>query len=232
MKIAMMTNNYKPFIGGVPVSIERLAEALRKEGHEVVIFAPMYPMQLLEKDVVRYNSLSRKMAGEMVIPNMFDSIIETKFREGKFDVIHVHHPMLIGNTAVYLSRKYKVPLVFTYHTRYEQYLHYVNSMFKMGEKTLQAAKAKMIPGYLCYYLKNCQHIFAPTESLQKYLLTVCKAQSEKVSVLPTGLREESYHWNRQETEALREKYGASNCPMFLTVSRLAQEKNIFSCWKR
>lgn len=142
MKIAMMTNNYKPFIGGVPVSIERLAEALRKEGHEVVIFAPMYPMQLLEKDVVRYNSLSRKMAGEMVIPNMFDSIIETKFREGKFDVIHVHHPMLIGNTAVYLSRKYKVPLVFTYHTRYEQYLHYVNSMFKMGEKHYRQQKQK------------------------------------------------------------------------------------------
>ena len=26
MKIAMLTNNYKPFIGGVPISIERLAE--------------------------------------------------------------------------------------------------------------------------------------------------------------------------------------------------------------
>lgn len=26
MRIAMMTNNYKPFVGGVPISIERLAD--------------------------------------------------------------------------------------------------------------------------------------------------------------------------------------------------------------
>ena len=42
MKIAMMTNNYKPFIGGVPLSVERLAKGLRALGHEVCIFAPEY----------------------------------------------------------------------------------------------------------------------------------------------------------------------------------------------
>ena len=40
MKIAMLTNNYKPFIGGVPISIERLANGLEMLGHEVYIFAP------------------------------------------------------------------------------------------------------------------------------------------------------------------------------------------------
>ena len=33
MRIAMMTNNYKPFVGGVPISIERLADSLRDLGH-------------------------------------------------------------------------------------------------------------------------------------------------------------------------------------------------------
>lgn len=32
MRIAMMTNNYKPFVGGVPISIERLADSLRDLG--------------------------------------------------------------------------------------------------------------------------------------------------------------------------------------------------------
>ena len=40
MKIAMLTNNYKPFIGGVPISVERLAEGLRSLGHQVTVFAP------------------------------------------------------------------------------------------------------------------------------------------------------------------------------------------------
>ena len=40
MNIAMFTNNYKPFIGGVPISIERLSEGLRSLGHRVTVFAP------------------------------------------------------------------------------------------------------------------------------------------------------------------------------------------------
>ena len=45
MRIALMTNNYKPFMGGVPISIERLAEGLRQLGHSVTIFAPTYQEQ-------------------------------------------------------------------------------------------------------------------------------------------------------------------------------------------
>lgn len=42
MKIAMLTNNYRPFVGGVPISVERQAQELVKLGHQVTVFAPMY----------------------------------------------------------------------------------------------------------------------------------------------------------------------------------------------
>ena len=32
MKIAMLTNNYKPFVGGVPISVERLAKEFEETG--------------------------------------------------------------------------------------------------------------------------------------------------------------------------------------------------------
>ena len=63
MKIAMLTNNYKPFIGGVPISIERLANGLEMLGHEVYIFAPTYEGQEAEVNVIRYKSFSQKLAG-------------------------------------------------------------------------------------------------------------------------------------------------------------------------
>ena len=56
MNIAMFTNNYKPFIGGVPISIERLSEGLRSLGHRVTVFAPEPEGKLSaeqEKDKVR-----------------------------------------------------------------------------------------------------------------------------------------------------------------------------------
>ena len=119
----MMTNNYKPYVAGVPISVERLTEGLRRRGHQVVVFAPSYDDQEEEADVVRYRSLLRGVACGFSVPDSLDPKIERSFRDGNFDVIHVHHPMLIGRTARYLSRKYQIPLVFTYHTRYEQYLH-------------------------------------------------------------------------------------------------------------
>ena len=57
MRIAMMTNNYKPFVAGVAVSVERLADSLREAGHEVVVFAPDYDGQPKEENVVRYGAL-------------------------------------------------------------------------------------------------------------------------------------------------------------------------------
>ncbi|MDF2514544.1 MAG: glycosyltransferase family 4 protein [Herbinix sp.] len=95
----MMTNNYKPFVGGVPISIERLAAKLRTLGHEVYIFAPSYDMEVEEEYVIRYHSLKQKLRREFIIPNIFDPMIEEKFKELSFDLIHVHHPMLIGYTA-------------------------------------------------------------------------------------------------------------------------------------
>ena len=61
MKIAMLTNNYKPFVGGVPISVERLAKELRKQGHKVTVFAPDYGFdprygQVEEDDVIRFPS--------------------------------------------------------------------------------------------------------------------------------------------------------------------------------
>ena len=90
-----MTNNYKPFIAGVPVSVEKLSDSLRALGHQVVVFAPSYDRQIEEEHVIRYGALLKGVAGGASVPNSLDPKIEKKFREGHFDVIHVHHPMLI-----------------------------------------------------------------------------------------------------------------------------------------
>lgn len=64
MKIAMFTNNYKPFVGGVPISIERLAKGLREIGHTVYIFAPTYDNQEEEQFVIRYKSYKKVLVDQ------------------------------------------------------------------------------------------------------------------------------------------------------------------------
>ena len=64
MRIAMMTNNYKPVIGGVPISIERLACGLRRLGHTVYIFAPDCGENgPYDPYVIRCQTLERRLPG-------------------------------------------------------------------------------------------------------------------------------------------------------------------------
>ncbi len=214
MKIAMMTNNYKPFLAGVPVSIERLTEGLKALGHQVVVFAPSYKGQEEEVDVVRYGSLLKGVAGGASVPNSLDPRIEKSFREGNFDVIHVHHPMMIGATARYLSWKYKVPLVFTYHTRYEQYLHYIGMTGLKG----------VMPFYLRYKLKSCGLVIAPTPHIGEYLEGI--GINAPIRVLPTGIPGESFRPCTEKVESLRERLSGGKGHLFCTVARLAKEKNL------
>ena len=240
MKIALMTNNYKPFMGGVPISIERLAEGLRDLGHSVTVFAPTYQEQQEEENVFRYATCMKRFIGGVVLPNPLDYRIEREFKEKDFDIIHVHHPVLIGRTAVYLSKKYNIPLVFTYHTRYEQYLSYVKGINIMErwavEKEgatadfsagcLHLIKDKFMPAYLNTFLKHCDFVFAPTAGMEQYLAEVCRVSKERLGILPTGLQKHHFQVSKQEADDLRARYGADGKILFLTVSRMSHEKNV------
>lgn len=240
MRIALMTNNYKPFIGGVGISVERLAKGLEALGHRVTVFAPTYAEQEEEANCFRYGSLSQKCIGGTVLPNPFDRRIEKEFRKERFDIIHVHHPMLIGRTAVYLSKKYNIPLTFTYHTRYEQYLGYVKGfsslekgalrndtrISRMEQRVLYGIKEKLVPAYLNSFLKHCHSVFVPTIGMKDYLTDKCGYNAGNIDVLPTGIEENHFQVTEGEKLALRKTYGAEGMPMFLSVSRMAHEKNV------
>lgn len=223
MRIALMTNNYKPIMGGVPVSIERLKHGLEAQGHEVTVFAPTYREQEQEENVFRYATCMKHFIGGIVLPNPFDMRIEKEFRKQQFDIIHVHHPMLIGRTAVYLSRKYGIPLVFTYHTRYEKYVEcYTKGLGKLD---------RVMPIYLNTFLRHCDFIFAPTAGIRDYLEETCKVSSHRLGILPTGIEDRSFCVAEEEKNRIRRRFlhtaqEQQKMPLFLTVSRMASEKNV------
>lgn len=215
MRIAMFTNNYKPYIGGVPISIEHLAKALRERGHTVYIFAPTYREQEEEEFVIRYPSLPISIA-KAPAPNVFTGILEQKVKELGIDVIHVHHPAMVGNVALHLKKKYGIPVIFTYHTRYEQYLHYIKPLEYVEKRT------GVVEKYLEYFCRQCDLIIAPTPGIQNYLQK--KDLGVPVQVMPTGIPDECFEPDINRVVELRKKYAADY--LFCTVSRLAKEKNL------
>lgn len=218
MRIAMLTNNYKPYIGGVPVSIEHLSGELRKLGHEVYIFAPSYKNQKEEPFVIRYPSFPVGIAGAPV-PNVLTGLFRRKMKELQIDLIHVHHPAIVGNVALSLRRQMEIPVVFTYHTRYEEYLHYIKPLEQTERHT------GIIDAYLRYFCGQCDLIFAPTPGISDHLLYE-KTVETPVRILPTGLPEDGFFPELPEAARIKEQYQGKADYLFCTVARLAKEKNL------
>ena len=241
MKIAMLTNNYRPFVGGVPISVERQAQELVKRGHEVTVFAPMYGdtgeerEKVLRTDgvaperVVRYHTQKHKMANGMVYPAVFPTEVTEVFAEENFDVIHVHHPMFAGPLGVRLGKKYGIPVVFTCHTRYEDYLHYIPAL-RVHEhspackrRAVRWIQEKVVPGYIKWFADQCDLVLSPSAGMRQVLRGY--GMKSVCTVFPTGLEERFFRRNDLRAAAIRREYGSGKKHLLVTVSRLEREKN-------
>jgi len=220
LKIAMFTNNYFPFIGGVPISIHRLAKGLRKQGHQVYIFAPKYPGQSPDDDpyVIRCGLLTyyKTKAFNFAIVNIFSPKIVKEFVKHEFDVIHVHHPFWMGKKGLKLGKKHNIPVVLTHHTRFDSYHHnlpFMRLIFK-----------NIISHYLVReFAQKCTAVISPTETSKEYLSNI--GVSRPIEILPTGIDLECFE--NMTDDKLRSAYAPDGEILLCSVLRLSQEKNIY-----
>src|SRR5713101_4526716 len=126
MRVGLFTNNYLPFRGGVATAVETLRQGLEALGHRTWIFAPAAHSPHADTPYVfRYPSIPAPTYPGFSLPLPVSRRLGRVARALELDVVHVHHPFLLGLTGRRLARRERCPLVFTYHTRYEKYAHYV-----------------------------------------------------------------------------------------------------------
>ncbi|MTI81116.1 MAG: glycosyltransferase [Firmicutes bacterium] len=223
LNIAMFTNNYLPFIGGVPISIWRLVKGLKNRGHNVYIFAPEYPGKVTndESNIIRCKLLKylKTKQFKFAIVNIFSSNIEKNFSKYDFDVVHVHHPFWLGATGLKLGKKYKIPVVLTYHTRLEKYSHFL-PCFKLIFKNILSHKI------IRRFSQSCNAIIAPTNTAKQYLENI--GVSRDKFVLPTGIDFDYYNnIDKEQLINIGKKYKTNGEILLCSVSRLSKEKNIY-----
>lgn len=220
LRVAMFTNNYLPFIGGVPISIERLRQGLVKLKDTILVIAPRYGSQPeTAKHVIRMPSLfSFGEKSEFRFANIFSGAVRKKVKAFKPDIIHVHHPFWIGSLGVFMARRLKVPVVYTYHTRLEHYAHFVflpGSLFR-----------NIIAHFLVRRFANkCDGIIVPTQSTEEYLRMI--GVKRPTFVQPTGIEFERFQCvDSKQVEIVRRQQNLTDETVFVSVSRLSNEKNI------
>ena len=113
-----------------PTQEARLKRGLEKRGHLVYIFAPEYQAETREKTesgIFRCSPIFHYKRKDLIAPvsNIFSTAIKRQFKKIDPDVVHVHHPFWLGGVGKRLAKRFKKPILFTYHTRLELYNHYV-----------------------------------------------------------------------------------------------------------
>lgn len=220
LRVAMLTNNYLPFIGGVPLSIERLRLGLEALGHSVLIVAPSYWNQKSEDaNVIRAGSLFTIGKGrEFRLANIFQPRLRRQVTQFEPDIIHVHHPFWLGSLGIWIARRRRVPVVYTYHTRLEHYAHFVplpGMLFR-----------NLISHYLIKRFANkCDGVIVPTYSAEEYLRVL--GVRSNIYVQPTGIDFEQFQSvSSEKLAALRASLDIGEERVLISVSRLSTEKNI------
>jgi glycosyltransferase involved in cell wall biosynthesis len=216
MNVLMLTNTYLPHVGGVARSVEMFSREYRRQGHRVLIVAPVFNGSGAgEGDVVRVPAIQNFNGSDFSVRLPIPGFLMAALRDFRPDIVHSHHPFLLGDTALRIRADFNVPLVFQHHTMYEQYTHYVPA----DSPALKRFVVDLSTGYA----NLCDLVFAPSESVAAVLRR--RGVRTSIAVVPTGV--DVGRFSEGEGRRLRRNLGIpSDAPVVGHVGRLAPEKNL------
>lgn len=219
MRIAIFTNNYLPNPYGVTASIESFRVELEKMGHTVYIFAPAFKGFKDENpNVYRYPSVDLTFRGvryPIAIP--FSYKISRVLKNLELDIVHAQHPNLLGWEAKKWAKKKGVPLIFTWHTLYDQYAHFAPLMPTFLAAWWSIGNAKR-------FANAADQVIIPTPSV-KTIVQNWGVKNKNITAIASGIVEEKFA--DADRELIRKKHSIKSDDFaVLLVSRLTAEKNV------
>lgn len=228
MRIGLFSDAYLPDINGVVSSIATLKAALEKLGHTVFVVSNHNGINVkydAENHILRLPGLEVKKFYGYKMSNPIQLRGEEYIRKMDLDVIHVHTEMGIGLFARQMAKKYNIPLVYTYHTLYEDYLHYVNPK---DFQTVDQAGRRVVR-YLSKLAGNGpMAVIAPSNKTKKALQSY--GVKTPIYIVPTGIDLRDFlkkNLDAEKIQAVRQSLGLSDeAHTVVFVGRIAKEKCI------
>lgn len=226
MRIGLFTDTYQPHINGVATSVSMLESALRKKGHTVYIVT-------VNPDSLSYNFEDDHIIRIPGIPTgIYDYRLSgiypikaaSRIKQLNLDIIHSHTEFGIGLFARIMARQLDIPLVHTYHTMYEDYVHYITKgYFDKSSKKLVEHLTKF------YCDKTATELIVPTKKTYDLFKEKYK-YDRNVHIIPTGIEIEKFYKEKNSLEKvnnLKKRLNINESDfVILFVGRIASEKSI------
>ena len=227
MRIGLFTDTYPPYINGVSTSVCMLKHALEKKGHQVFVVT-------VNNDSLKYNFEDNNTV--IRIPGIPIGIYDYRLtgvyplratniiKKWNLDVIHSHTEFGVGTFARIIAKQLDIPLVHTYHTMYEDYVHYITRGY------FDKSSKKIVEYLTLFYCdKTANELIVPTK--KTYDLFKNKYEVYKnVHIIPTGIEIERFYKEnvdkKKVSQLKRDLMLLKDEFIIVFVGRIAQEKNI------
>lgn len=219
MRILMISDVYFPRVTGVSTSIQTFAREFGAKGHHVTLIAPDYGANTVEDfEIIRIPSRYLPIDPEdRILKPLKIRRLTERLRSERFDIVHIQTPFVAHYTGLGLARRLGLPVVESYHTFFEQYLHHYVRW--VPARWMRSAARH-------FSVAQCNKVDALVVPSQA-MLDVLRGYGIRTpaEVIPTGI--DLQQFSQGDGQRFRASYGIPpERPVLVLVSRLAFEKNI------
>lgn len=229
MRIGIFTDTYLPDLNGVATSSYTLAKALVDHGHEVMIITTDLKKGESYEDqfnVYRMSGIELKNLYDYRLSNIFSAIAMKKIMDFHLDLIHIQTEFSVGIFGKIVAHLLNIPLVYTYHTQYEDYVHYAPLIGKVD--SMQPLLKKAVEKISQLYGDDCTALIAPSIKTKEILKGY--GIDKDIAVIPTGLELERFEYSsldKAHLEKVKAECGIQDGGFHLIfLGRIAPEKSI------
>jgi glycosyltransferase involved in cell wall biosynthesis len=219
VRILMVSDVYFPRVNGVSTSIQAFRRGLHAAGHHTVLIAPEYPGHTVqEADLVRVPAryLPRDPEDRLMKYGALREL-SVRLREQRFDVIHVQTPFVAHYAGVRWARELQLPVIETYHTYFEEYLHHYIPLLP---RPFMRAVARHFTRSQCNALDALVAPCGAMATALRHYGVACP-----MHIVPTGMEIERFQAGDGARLRQRLNIGVRQ-PTLVHVGRMAHEKNI------
>ena len=217
LRVLMVSDVYFPRINGVSTSIETFRHALTQQNIEVGLVVPRYGDEKEAEGVIRV--AGRPVLGDPEDRLMRYSALRNAVMQAApdYDVIHIQTPFAAHYAALAAARQCNKPVVASYHTFFEEYLHHYIPFVPVS--WLRGIARRFSRGQ-CNALNA---VVVPSTAMQSVLMDY--GVSTEMHILPTGLSKNVFEPGDRQRFRSHYQIG-EDTPVALFVGRVAHEKNI------
>ena len=223
MRIGIFSDTYIPQINGVSTSIEMLRKGLERNGHKVYIVTvnPRGLKYNYDENVLRIPGVPIGIF-DYRLTSVYPAFAIKTIKSWNLDVIHSQTEFGIGTFARIISKQLDIPLVHTYHTMYEDYIHYITKgYFKKTSK-------KLVEYLTLFYCDStATELIVPTKKTYDLFKEKYKVK-RNVHIIPTGIEIEKYskNYSLDKINKLKKSLKINDEKLLIFVGRLGLEKSV------